>query len=624
MRGLRPILLVLVVPLLAATLRAQDDAAARRALLEALDRRDPKALELAEADPSLGARARYYLGEAKGWSESFALEGDATVARFHHAWRSDPRGERAGAPAAAPPPAEALTALDAAARELLAAPAPEEDGLVTARRRAAAYHLARRRLAEDAPAARDRLADADPRVAASAARLLGALKDADAVGPLVAAVLGREERTVRINALRALGAIGSRGGVAAVTSALGTGDPAVQRTALEALDAMAKGGGLEDRDRRGLATFLWAVATRDPIEDVRAAALAPLARLSPKGFRLFGVRARLAEPWPIRAAWARALGASEEIDLAALERALGDADRRVRAAALETAAAHIARPEIAARLWDIVEGATDEVELEIALRALVDHVAPADAAPDAAAPATARLWRATRRVYRELPPSQAECKQACLLAARRLGGEPAREFLAEIARSDPEYAIREMARGRLLELGVPAGAVPASRPLPPIPADRLDRAAALLGRSAPLDAVVVTSRGEIVIRLLPQEAPFTVLSFVDLARSGFYDGVLFHRVVPDFVAQTGCPRGDGWGGPGRSIRCEINGLTYDRGAVGMALAGQDTGGSQWFMTLEPQPHLDGRYPIFGRVVEGLDVMDALVPGDWIEEVRVEE
>jgi cyclophilin family peptidyl-prolyl cis-trans isomerase len=118
------------------------------------------------------------------------------------------------------------------------------------------------------------------------------------------------------------------------------------------------------------------------------------------------------------------------------------------------------------------------------------------------------------------------------------------------------------------------------------------------------------------------QAPLTCLNFLQLAAQGFYDGLRFHRVVPDFVAQAGDPRGDGSGGPGYEIRDEINPLRYERGAVGMALSGPDTGGSQFFILLDRAPHLDGGYTIFGRVVEGMDVADRLIQGDRIETASV--
>ena len=149
-----------------------------------------------------------------------------------------------------------------------------------------------------------------------------------------------------------------------------------------------------------------------------------------------------------------------------------------------------------------------------------------------------------------------------------------------------------------------------------------ERAVARTGKQ--VRAVVLTDKGAFTMELLPEDAPLTVDNFVELARRHFFDGVSFHRVVPNFVIQGGDPRGDGNGGPGYQIRCEINMVPYDRGAVGMALSGKDTGGSQWFVTHSPQPHLDGGYTVFGRVVQGLDVVDRIARGDLIRSVTVTE
>jgi cyclophilin family peptidyl-prolyl cis-trans isomerase/HEAT repeat protein len=138
----------------------------------------------------------------------------------------------------------------------------------------------------------------------------------------------------------------------------------------------------------------------------------------------------------------------------------------------------------------------------------------------------------------------------------------------------------------------------------------------------PNRARLVTKRGDIVIEFLPGAAPNTVANFCKLALSGYFNDLTFHRVVPDFVTQDGCPRGDGWGNPGYSIRCEYNDLRYDTGMVGMALSGKDTGGSQYFITHSPQPHLDGKYTIFGRVVSGMDVVAGILMGDTIERVEM--
>ncbi len=148
------------------------------------------------------------------------------------------------------------------------------------------------------------------------------------------------------------------------------------------------------------------------------------------------------------------------------------------------------------------------------------------------------------------------------------------------------------------------------------------RALGRIGRN--VRAVVTTSKGSFTIDLLPDAAPLTVDNFVQLAQREYFRNVTIHRVVANFVIQDGDPRGDGNGGPGYTIRCEINQLLYDRAMLGMALSGKDTGGSQWFVTHSPQPHLDGGYTIFGRVVAGMEVVDRIVRGDIIQSIVIRQ
>ncbi|HEY6046067.1 MAG TPA: peptidylprolyl isomerase, partial [Pyrinomonadaceae bacterium] len=148
------------------------------------------------------------------------------------------------------------------------------------------------------------------------------------------------------------------------------------------------------------------------------------------------------------------------------------------------------------------------------------------------------------------------------------------------------------------------------------------RALARIGRGT--TATVTTTKGSFTIELLSADATLTVDNFVQLARKGFFNGQRIPRVVPNFVVQAGDPRGDQNGGPGYQIRCEINEVPYERAAVGMALSGKDTGGSQWFVTHSPQPHLDGGYTVFGRVISGMEVVDRIARGDVIRSVTVNE
>ena len=135
---------------------------------------------------------------------------------------------------------------------------------------------------------------------------------------------------------------------------------------------------------------------------------------------------------------------------------------------------------------------------------------------------------------------------------------------------------------------------------------------------------IETNRGTIELTLYPQHAPQTVNNFVFLANQGFYDGVTFHRVIGDFMIQTGDPTGTGRGGPGYKFgdECKGNPLKHERGVISMANAGPNTNGSQFFITHSPQPHLNGKHTVFGKVTKGLDVVDAIKQGDTITAVKV--
>jgi cyclophilin family peptidyl-prolyl cis-trans isomerase len=136
-------------------------------------------------------------------------------------------------------------------------------------------------------------------------------------------------------------------------------------------------------------------------------------------------------------------------------------------------------------------------------------------------------------------------------------------------------------------------------------------------------AVITLGNGkQIRIEFFPEDAPKTVENFVTLAKKGFYNGLGFHRVVPDFVVQGGDPAGSGWGGPGYALPAEPSDEPYSIGAVGIADAGKDTGGSQWFVMHSRAAHLEGRYTAIGRVTEGQPVVDSLLVGDRIVKATV--
>jgi peptidyl-prolyl cis-trans isomerase B (cyclophilin B) len=141
-------------------------------------------------------------------------------------------------------------------------------------------------------------------------------------------------------------------------------------------------------------------------------------------------------------------------------------------------------------------------------------------------------------------------------------------------------------------------------------------------------ATIVTKKGTMKVEFYDKDAPNTVKNFTDLAKKGYYDGTIFHRVIPDFVIQGGDPTGTGRGGPGYKINCETDGGNqyHDRGVLSMAHAGRDTGGSQFFICLSRAhtAHLDRKHTCFGKVVEGIEIIDNIVQGDIIESIKVTE
>ena len=143
----------------------------------------------------------------------------------------------------------------------------------------------------------------------------------------------------------------------------------------------------------------------------------------------------------------------------------------------------------------------------------------------------------------------------------------------------------------------------------------------LVSRVSPdATATLKTTKGDIKLALFVEKTPATVVNFIELVQKEYFDGRYFHRVVPNFVAQAGCPRGDGYGGYPTTVRSEWPDLRYETGSVGMASAGKDTEGSQIFITHSPTPHLDGRYSVFAKVVEGMDKVQLLEMGDQIQDV----
>jgi cyclophilin family peptidyl-prolyl cis-trans isomerase len=245
--------------------------------------------------------------------------------------------------------------------------------------------------------------------------------------------------------------------------------------------------------------------------------------------------------------------------------------------------------------------------------------AVAELKPPSAAEALAEAYRTGLR------DATYAARTAALAALAKFGAAAATPLL-NTALADKEWAVRVRAAELLRELDPNrprADLDIAIRPAPTTLPPDVYQAARLVNPSVSTQVFVETDKGMIQIELAVIDAPLTAENFVALARKGFFNGLSVHRVVPDFVVQAGDPRGDGEGGPGYTIRDELNERPYLRGTVGMALdPWRDTGGSQWFITHSPQPHLDGRYTVFGRVVNGMDVVDRIQQWDVIRSVRV--
>jgi len=303
------------------------------------------------------------------------------------------------------------------------------------------------------------------------------------------------------------------------------------------------------------------------------------------------------------------LGAAQAVDDPSMDglvlRALGDRDTGVIAVAADAVATVAPR-------WRAPAAPTTAPVLSIRP---AGAPAPAEPAPVAASPQATEIERALRRAHRTLAAADdLEGLQSWISAVQATEATGLAEPTRQLA-IHSNIAVRERAKEALEALGwdLPEG----EPPPPPNPM----QPEAFPDPGEALAVVIVTSRGDIQVELLPGEAPATVARFLSLVREGFYDGLRFHRVVPAFVAQGGDPRGDGYGGPDWSQRSEDNRIPYGRGILGIALAGRDTGGSQFFITHGPQPHLDGRYTAFGRVTSGLEVLDALQEGDVMRQVR---
>jgi cyclophilin family peptidyl-prolyl cis-trans isomerase len=202
----------------------------------------------------------------------------------------------------------------------------------------------------------------------------------------------------------------------------------------------------------------------------------------------------------------------------------------------------------------------------------------------------------------------------------KYGAAEASETL-KAALADREWAVRVKAAELLDDLEPGGNHRAAMRPAPGTPPAPYTDASLIAPATSP-HVFIETTKGNIEFELAVLDAPQTTRNFMNLARKGFFNGLAIHRVVPNFVVQDGDSRGDGSGGPGYTIRDELNDRPFLRGTVGMALSWEDTGGSQFFIMHSPAPHLDAKYTAFGHVVGGMDVVDRIQQGDVIQRIRV--
>ncbi len=421
--------------------------------------------------------------------------------------------------------------------------------------------------------------DDDPQVRINALRALATFADSS-LAPTAAARLLDRDPNVTVQAAATLGALGGSRAVALLTERAAQGGTfALRRTALEGL-AVADGAGAVTAGRP------WATDA----------------------------------DWRVRATYAEVLGiAATDSARAALMPLASDADGRVAAAALAALQRVVPAGDAALRSRARSALANPDVMVRAAAIDLLGREHDLALLPDlvGAYRAAARDPMADAR----LAAVQALADLAAISAEARQRVE--RDFLAAVGPS-PDYLVRRAVAERFgadvrQRYWGPDGPIATGRS----PQDYQSLISRYVlppaGTPAPT-ATIETERGTIVVTLFGADAPITVDNFLRLADRHYFDNTRWHRVVPNFVIQGGDPRGDGNGGPGYAIRDEINPWRYDRGTLGMALSGPDTGGSQFFLTHSPQPHLDGRYTVFGRLTSGADVLDRIVQGDRIRRV----
>jgi cyclophilin family peptidyl-prolyl cis-trans isomerase/HEAT repeat protein len=490
---------------------------------------------------------------------------------------------------------------------------PFMDDTNTVVRSRAVYALGRLR----APAAAERmllaLRDKEDYIRSIAARALtrgyaqAAKLSPATVADLLARAASDESPAVRANALLALATYRDSTQVSRIQPQLDDPVPNVQVAAAQAVAEL--GGAVAGKDLARIA------AGKGPF-GVRRAALVALGAVSPDLFATASADWKKSSDWRQRAAAAEGTAARNPGPSPWF---LTDREGRVVAAGLQAWAAADtgADPRIvgaARRLLAHADAGVRSVAADIVTRAADLNDLPA-------------LTSMYAHTARDSFPDAAISALNGIVAIRKRGGEAQarvdREFLQSAPRPG-DYVIRRWAEDHWPEAADKWGSaypVATGRTMQ----EYRDLVRAFITRSDSLARPKITieteQRGTIQVELLGPEAPLTVSNFLRLIDRHFFDGNRWHRVVPNFVVQDGDPRGDGFGGPGGAIRDEINMRRYEGPMLGMALSGPDTGASQWFINLSPQPHLDGTYTVFGRVVGGSATLTRITQGDLIRTIR---
>jgi cyclophilin family peptidyl-prolyl cis-trans isomerase/HEAT repeat protein len=434
---------------------------------------------------------------------------------------------------------------------------------------------------------------------AFAARGLGGTKDRAVASSLMPLLdVTSHPREVVVSAVRALAQIGAVEGADRIAGIVA--DAKIDSNLrLECVTAL---GALKAVDHLPLVQDL----ISDDWPAMRAAALRAAAEIDRDMFTLTLSGLETDRHWMVRAALVDVLGTlSPEIALERVTSAFSDEDRRVVPAALR-ALVRLKAPDAAKVVLAHLK--EEDYVIRETAATLLKEIKPEGG------------LEALREAYKAGDPDSAYGARAAAIDAMAAYGEEARDAV-RAALSDRDWAVRVRAVDILAKLDPSADYRHDIRPAPGTPPAPYDDPMLAAPPYSP-HVFIETGKGTIEFELSVLDAPQTTRNFMVLARKGYFNGLQVHRVVPNFVVQDGDPRGDGEGGPGHTIRDELNERPYLRGTVGMALAWRDTGGSQFFITHSPQPHLDGRYTVFGHVVNGMDVVDRIQIGDVIQRVRV--